>query len=84
MTRHCLRLASSSIFPSSITAPVPSPMAALTRRAWATSSALGLNTQQLIMIVGGVEGPGPHASEEERVAELVLAGDDVGDVPNGP
>ncbi len=41
ITRHCLSEASSSILPSSITAPVPSPIASTTRRAWATSSATG-------------------------------------------
>ena len=39
-----LEVASSSILPSSMTAPVPSPIASLTRRACATSSALGQNT----------------------------------------
>ena len=37
-TLHCLTEASSSILPSSSTAPVPSPIASITRRAWATSS----------------------------------------------
>ena len=36
MTRHCLTEASSSILPSSMTAPVPSPMAAITRRVFAS------------------------------------------------
>ena len=44
ITWHCFTEASSSIFPSSITAPVPSPIAAMTRRAWRTSAGSGENT----------------------------------------
>ncbi len=63
MTRHCLRLASSSILPSSMTAPVPSPIASLTRRAWATSSALGLNTLLAMAICDGCS---VHAPTQPR------------------
>ena len=53
ITRHCLREASSSILPSSITAPVPSPIAATTRRACVTSSTLGEKTRLAISICLG-------------------------------
>jgi hypothetical protein len=53
MTRHCLTEASSSIFPSSMSAPVPSPMAAMTRRAWRTSSGAGENTRRAMSIWTG-------------------------------
>ena len=44
MTLHCFTVAASCILPSSITAPVPSPMASITRTAHFTSSTAGLNT----------------------------------------
>ena len=80
MTRHCLRLASSSILPSSITAPVPSPMASIDPAG--VRDVLGARAEDLLgdRDLHGVQRPGADAAEEEGVAELVLAGDDVGDV----
>ena len=82
MTRHCLTDASSSIFPSIMRAPVPSPMAAMTRRAWRTSSGAA-RTPGGRCRSGRVEAPGAHAAEQEGVAELVLAGRRVLDVAEG-
>ena len=81
---HCFTEASSSIFPSSSTAPVPSPIAATTRRAWATSSGGGLNTRLAISICAGWRAPRADAAEQVGVAELVLAGQRVGDVSERP
>ena len=53
ITWHCFTEASSSILPSIITAPVPSPIAAITRRACATSSTLGEKTRFAIVICAG-------------------------------
>ena len=53
MTLHCLTEASSSILPSSMMAPVPSPMASMTRWAWATSAGSGLNTRLAMSICAG-------------------------------
>ena len=44
ITWHCLTEASSSILPSSMTAPVPSPMASMTRWAWAHVGRVGART----------------------------------------
>src|SRR5690606_38782719 len=53
ITRHCFTEASSSIFPWSITAPVPSPMASTTSLAWATSAGSGENTRLAMSIWTG-------------------------------
>ena len=53
MTWHCLTVASSSIFPSIITAPVPSPISAMTCWAWATSAGSGENTLRAMSICTG-------------------------------
>ena len=80
ITWHCLTMASSSILPSSMIAPVPSPIASMTRWAWATSAGSGQNTRLAMSIWLGVQAPGADAAEQVGVAELVLAGDGVLDV----
>ncbi len=83
MTWHCFTEASSSIFPSIITAPVPSPISSMTSRAWATSAGSGREDPLGDVDLHRVEAPGADAAEQEGVAELVLAGDDVLDVAEG-
>ena len=84
MTWHCLSEASSSIFPSSITAPVPSPIAvddpAGVRDVRRRRAEDPLGDLDLLR----VQAPGADAAEQEGVAELVLAGDRVGDVAERP
>ncbi len=50
MTCACLNVASSCILPSSITVPVPSPMASMIRFAVLTSSTGGLNSRLAMSI----------------------------------
>ena len=81
MTRHCLSEASSSIFPSSITAPRP-----VTHRRLDASRVrdIGHGGREDLLRdrdLHRVQRPGAHTTKEEGVAELVLARDDILDVP---
>ena len=84
MTRHCLRLASSSILPSSMTAPVPSPMAATTRRACATSSADGLNTRLAMSIWMGCSDQAPTQPSRKALRNWSSQATTSSMSPNGP
>ena len=59
MTWHCLTEASSSILPSIITAPVPSPISSMTCSAWATSAGSGENTFLAMSICTGCSDHAP-------------------------
>ncbi len=84
MTRHCLSEASSSIFPSSMTAPVPSPMAAATRRACRTSSTLGLNTLLAIAICVGCSDQVPTQPSRNALRNWSSHATTSAMSPNGP
>jgi hypothetical protein len=76
-------VASSCILPSIITQPEPSPISAITRFAQSTSSGSGLKTFFAMSIWTRVQRPRADAAQQERGAELVLAGDRVLDVAEG-